>query len=1344
MISMRQNHRTISSDARIGMRRCILVVAQQVELRARIARVLQSAGYAVELAESQKRALELAAGGQIEAAIIVLSTDLASLSEKLRDKVPRTILLGHQTDEGIRQNYSLQGAIAPLVQALDEQKLLDQLGRATTSPGSAGGETAPAPVLKIKDCKFDLCDHTFIDGNGREVHLTRAESALLAAFVANPCRVLSRDQLRRAVVGHGAEPYDRNVDMLIARLRRKIEPNPKAPGFILTVPGLGYKFAPRPQSVEDGESLPAMDLERPNEAQTTWLNRSGLNGVKATSAPGQAGSPHSESGRRQVSVLSCGLIGSTALAVNLDPEDFDSTICRFQDICTSVITRWGGAVTNSVGDEIVAVFGYPRCDEDDAERAVHAGLDLLADASELLSPSAEPLQARIAIATGLVLVGEDQRVVGEPVVTAGRLRNKTPPNSLTITASTRKLLGNMFIYDNLELCEIDRLSEPLTPCLVTGKRAVESRFAARRTGKLTQLVGRQNELQQLSTLWERTKGGKGQVALLCGEAGIGKSRVYEDWLESITDEPHVTMRFQCSPHHTNSPFYPIINQIEHVARFEREDTPEIKIKKLETVLSQAGPATLADIPFFASLLSIPTGGFYSSPNLTPQRQRDLQITALLRQVLGLALTRPVVVKIADAHWMDSSTLELLTRTITSIKTARVFVICSFRPEFFPRWLDESHVTILRLDRLSREKTGVIISDIAGGKQLPRELHEQIMSKVDGIPLFAEELTKTVLESGVLQDEGDQYVAVDPVPSLAIPATLLGSLTARLDRLGPSKEIAQIGAAIGREFSYRLIAAVAPAGGLPLTTALAHLCARELVFVRGEPPDSTYIFKHALVQDAAYATITRCKRQLLHSRIADALVERFPESVETQPELIAHHLAQAGLTERAIEYLRKAGRRAIERSANAEAIRHLTGALESLQSLSESPERKRAALELQVMLGQAMIVDRGYAAPETRETLLRAKTLIDDLTDPSQKFAALYGIWACHYVGGEVAKQRETAVEFLAEAERYKDTAALCTAYRILGTTCVTMGEFAAGLHHLERARELYDAEHHSCYRYGQDMGVAALCYLSWALWHLGNVDQASEVAAEAMKHAEELSHPHTLVYTICHARGFMDLFRRRCEDTQLYAGLVVSLCTENGFSHWVNCGRILEGWAEICRGEVDQGIELLRAGVVAWQTKGARLWLPIFLTLEAEACAKAGLADAALQAIEEAHTISRDSGERWALAEVLRVKARLLLATGRAQVDEIETILVNSLEIARQQQARCWELRASCDLARLWQGQGREKKALKLLQSVYDQFTEGLDTAELREAKALIRSLRKKLGGKQSACAGKVRQLTAA
>jgi predicted ATPase len=451
-------------------------------------------------------------------------------------------------------------------------------------------------------------------------------------------------------------------------------------------------------------------------------------------------------------------------------------------------------------------------------------------------------------------------------------------------------------------------------------------------------------------------------------------------------------------------------------------------------------------------------------------------------------------------------------------------------------------------------------------------------------------------------------------------------------------------------------------------------------------------------------------------------------VETQPELMGYHLAQAGLSEKAIEYLRKAGQRAIERSANAEAIGHLTHALQLLESLPQSPERKHAVLGLEVMLSQATIASAGYTAPETREILLQARASISDSTDPAQKFAILYGIWACHHVGGDVAKQEDAAAEFLAEAEQHNDTGALCIAHRILGTTYVRRGKFADALRHLQQARALYDSEHHGCYRfrYGQDIGVTALCYLSLALWHLGYVNRASQTAAEAMKRAEELSHPHTLVFAIC-LNGFLDIFRRRPEDGQVYADRVVSLCTENGFSHWLNCGRIFEGCAKIHGGEVDQGLETLREGVLGWQNGGARLFVPLFLTLEAEACFEAGRTEAALQAIEKAFAVSRDTGECCALAEVLRVKARLLQAAGRAEAEEIETILVNSLDIARHQQARCCELRASCDLARLWQDQGREGKALRLLQSVYAQFTEGFDTADLRDAKALMGSLRRKV-----------------
>jgi predicted ATPase len=617
-------------------------------------------------------------------------------------------------------------------------------------------------------------------------------------------------------------------------------------------------------------------------------------------------------------------------------------------------------------------------------------------------------------------------------------------------------------------------------------------------------------------------------------------------------------------------------------------------------------------------------------------------------------------------------------------------------------------------------------------------------------LFVEELAKSVLQTELVQGVGDRHITADPLPPVAIPATLLDSLTARLDRLGPAKEVAQIGAVTGREFSQSLLAAAAPEFN-SLQAALAQLLASGVILVSGEVSDATYTFKHALVRDAAYAALSRGKRQRLHSRVVDALEKNFSFTIKTQPELLAHHLAQAGFIERAIDYLQRAGQRSIERSANAEAIGHLTRALELLQSRPDNPQRKRAAFPLEVMLSQAMIASYGYTAGSTRETLLRARALIDDSTDRLQKFAVLFGLWASHYTAGEPAKLRGAAVEFLAEAERTNDPAVLCVAHRLVGTTYVALGEFAAALDHLKLARMLYDSErdagyhqfgqdsgtserHAGYHQFGQDIGASALCYLSWALWHLGYVDQASEAATEAMKLAEKLSHPYTLVYTICHARGFMDLFRRRCEDTSSYAGLVISICKENGFSHWANCGVILDGWAAVCAGHLDRGMTVLQEGIVRWQKVGARIWMPMWRILEAETYLKAGRYEASLRAIEQALAEGESIGERWATAEGLRIKARILLsARNDKNYREIEAILLNSLEIAQRQQARCWQLRTSYDLARLWQRQGRNKKALKLVQSAYDQFTEGFDTPDLLDAQELLRNLRRNLtdGGRR-------------
>ena len=1023
----------------------------------------------------------------------------------------------------------------------------------------------------------------------------------------------------------------------------------------------------------------------------------------------------------------CDLVGSTDLAVELDPEALSGVIRRFNDTCAAVIKHFGGYIGRFMGDGLLVYFGYPQAHEDDAERAVRAGLDIVANVGQLRLPSGEPLQVRVGIATGPVVVGEtigegsaqEQAVFGETPNLAAHLQQLAAPNSVLVAATTHCLLGSAFVCADLGRVEVKGKSKPVAAWRIISESVVESRFEATRPKRLTRFVGRQEQLSRLLNFWEQAKRGAGQVVLLCGEPGIGKSRISKALLDAIAEEPHVTVRYQCSPHHTNSPFFPVINQLEQAARFKREDLPNTKLDKLEAVLSQAGDASLADASLYAAFLSIPSGARYPGLKFTPQRQKDLTIAALSRQLLGLARSRPVLLLIEDAHWIDATTLEAISRSIPSIRSARVCLLITFRPDFMPPWLDQSHVTMLRLNRLPREQVGAMVIDLTEGKKLPPDVYGEIIRKTDGVPLFVEELTKTVLELGQLRASGDRYIAIAPLSSLAIPATLHDSLVARLDRLASIKEIAQIGAALGREFSYRLLAAVAPITGAPLGAALTHLGAAELIFARGEPPDSIYTFKHALVQEAAYASLLRCKRLRLHGEIADALNEHFPEIVEAHPELMGHHLAEAGLAERAIEYLQKAGERAIQRSANVEAIGHLRRALELFQSLLDRQERKRKELELVVLLGQAMIAGRGYAAAETEEVLLQAKALIDDDTDPAQKFSILYGIWACHYVGGKVALQKDAALEFVREAERHGDTAALCLSHRTLGTTYVTMGEFIAGRQHLEQAWALYNPEEHARYRYqyGQDIGATALCYLCWALWHLGYFDQASKVAAEAVRHADEVAHPHTQVYTIFHARGMLDIFRRRPDETPSYAARVVSLCDEHGFPLWAAAGRILNGWAAICQGEAELGIELLRDGSAAWRNTGSRLWLPIFLALEAEAHAKAGHNDAALQVIAEALQISEETEERWAVAEILRIKAGLLQNAGRP-TEEVEALLINSLQVARHQQARSWELRSACDLARLWQHKGREAEALRLVQAIYDQFTEGFGTEDLRRRRS--------------------------
>ena len=1271
-----------------------LVVSAQLPLRAAIARVLQSLGYSVELADDQKRALELAERGPLEAAIIVSGAHSTSLAQKLRRRIPRTIVISAHAQE-------------------IEQRILEQLPHAHTLQHKRGDKTAVAPAIRrIEPHTLDPAGRSFSDDDGHQVQLTSAEAALLTALMDNPSRALSRAQLRHAAFGRGIEPYDRSVDMLVARLRRKIEQDPKAPRLVATVPGLGYKFA---APLQRAQHIGSTDLSDPQARLGSPVSA-------------DVASVHTRAERRHLTVVCCSLGQSARIERHLDPEDFNTLVRRFHDLCAAVSTEWGGLVISSLGSDVIAVFGHPQGHEDDAERAVHAGLAILEKVGELLSPPENRLEVRIGIATSLVLIGHDQSVVGEAILLAPRLANTAPAKSVIVAESTRKLLGNVFDSESLGSFELKGVPEPVRAYRIRGKQPIENLFLARRTKQFMTFVGRDRELEQLATLWKRAKSGKGQVVLVSGEAGIGKSRLCEALLQHIADQSHYVLRYQCSPYHSNTPFYPVINHLERAARFEPGDTADTKVSKLEALLAKADASQL-DVLLHIGLLSIPADRRQLLPELTPQRQRELTIAALIRQTTVFSRKRPVVIVLADAHWIDDSSLELLTRGIASIRKARILIVVNFRPDFFPRWLEQSHVTLLHLGRLSREETGAVIHAAAAGNRLPDELYEEIITKADGVPLFAEELTQSVLESGTTGKTMGRLFGTGSGTGVAIPATLFGSLAERLDRLGPDKEIAQIGAAIGHEFSYSLIAAVAPISDLELQSALARLAAADLIFVKGKFPNSTYIFKHALVQDAAYATMVRRRRQQLHARTAFALVESFPGFAEGQPEVLAHHFTQAGLVAEAVEYFEKAARQAMDNSANVEAIGHLARALEVLASGSHTPELNHLKSRLEVMLAQAMIARHGCGVASTWNALLRAKQTLEAGTDdPSQRFAIHYGLWACHYVRGEVSEQRNAALEFLSKAEQHADTAALCTAQRAVGITFFTMGQFADALSRLKQARELYNAKTHAKYRYqyGQDIGASALCYLSWSLWHLGHADQAFEAAAEAVKRAEAVSHPLTLVYVLCHARGLMDVFRRHDDQLQSCAETVVSLCTENRFPHWMSCGRLLEGWAEATQGKAQQGREKIGLAVRDWRRGGARLWLSFFLTLEAQAHAQAGDGDAALRAIEEALAIAEETGEHWGLAEVLRVKARLLRDAARSETEVIETILVNSLEIARRQGARFWELRTACDLARLWQQQGREMKGFELLQPIYDQFTEGFDTVDMKDAKALIRTLNAK------------------
>ena len=1040
--------------------------------------------------------------------------------------------------------------------------------------------------------------------------------------------------------------------------------------------------------------------------------------------------------RRQVTVMFSDLVGSTALSARIDPEDLREVISAYQKCVAETVGRFGGFVAKYMGDGVLVYFGYPQAHEDDAERAVRAGLELVTAVSGLKTHAT--LQTRVGIATGLVVVGDligsgasqEQAIVGETPNLAARLQGVAEPNSVVIAESTRKLVGNLFDLDeDLGAKDLKGIAGPVRAWAALRASSAEGRFDAFHTSGLTELVGREEELDLLLRRWSKAKTGEGQVVLLSGEAGIGKSRLTAALLERVASEPHTRLRYFCSPQHTDSAFYPIISQTERAAAFAHDDNRQAKLDKLDALLAQSF-TPLQDASLLAEMLSLANDGRYPTLELAPQQRRQKTLEALTAQMEALSRTNPVLMVFEDAHWIDPTSLEAVGRAVDRIRTLSVLLVVTYRPEFEPPWVGQPHVTAIVVNRLAQREIATMIDRVTGNKPLPASVRQDILERTDGVPLFVEEMTKAVLEAEVEQAI-NQVVAAIPSPTLAVPASLHASLMARLDRLGQAKEVAQIGAVIGREFSHALLSPVARKPEAELQPALNRLVAAGLLFRQGVPPHATYLFKHALVQDAAYSTLLRERRRALHARIAETLEDQFAEISENQPELLARHCTEAGLIEKAAWLWGKAGEGSLARSAVVEASEQLKRALDQIATLPQTSVLRRQQLKLQIALANALMQIKGYAAPEpklafeqARLFMERAEAFGEAPEDPLLLFSFLWGVWSGNYVkfNGEAIKS--LASQFMALAERQGTTTPLMVGHRLIGMSALHTGDMDGSRQHFDRAIALYDAAEHRALapRFGQDIRVAALTFRAKALWLLGYPALALADIGSALKDAREIDHVPSLMYALFLAAK-LNIYCGHYTAASKHADEIVTLATQKGVGFWKAFGVLSQGVGSVLVGNGSGAVQKLSSAINAYRSMGSTMFLPEYLSYLANAHAQLGQIDDAWRCIGEAISTIEATKERWFEAEANRIAGEIALMSPEPNAAKAVVYFEGALMVARAQQAKSWELRAAMSMARLWRDQGKRDGARDLLAPVYGWFTEGFDTRDLKEAKALLDEL---------------------
>ena len=1063
-----------------------------------------------------------------------------------------------------------------------------------------------------------------------------------------------------------------------------------------------------------------------------------LAGAPAATGPPPAAvepKPHDSAERRQVTVMFSDLVGSTALAASMDPEDLGEVVAAYQKCVAETVRRFGGFVAKYLGDGVLIYFGYPQAHEDDAERSVRAGLDLVAAVARL--PTRVSLQARVGIATGLVVVGDligsgeaqERGIVGETPNLAARLQGIAQPNRVVIAEGTRKLLGNLFELQDLGPLDLKGVAGPLRAWAVLRAGFAESHFEAMHAAGLTALVGREEECELLLRRWAKAKNSEGQVVLLSGEGGIGKSRLIAALLERLAAEPHGRLRHFCSPQHTDSAFHPIIGQLERAAGLTHDDTLQAKLDKLDAMRARAA-IRVEDAALFAEVLLLPNDGRYPALELDPQQRRQRALELLNLQIEALARSSPVLITFEDVHWIDPTSLEALGRVVERIAALRALLIVSFRPEFEAPWIGRPHVTALTIGRLVRREVDAMIDRVVGNKFIPASLRQDIIERTDGIPLFVEEMTKAVLEAGA-EGDGQRMVAAVPSPALAVPASLHASLMARLDRLGAAKEVAQIGAAIGREFSHALLAAVVRKPEAELSSALDRLSGSGLLFRQGVPPHATYLFKHALVQDAAYGTLLREPRRALHARIAETLESQFVEIAESRPELLARHCTEAGLIEKAAGLWGKAGQRSLERSALAEAAEQLARALAQIASLPPTPALRREEIKLQVALITPLIHLHGFAAPKTKAAVERARVLIEQAEalgeppdDPLLLFSVLYGHWSASYIAFNGDVMRGLAARFLALAEQQGAPIPLMIGHRIMGISLLCTGDIAAARAHQEEGIALYNpAEHRPlAVRFGQDARVVMWFYRAIASWLLGYPDAALADTNRAFADARAIGQAGTLMFALLHG-SMVDILCGDYAATNAATDELAALAEQKGASFWKALGISIQGCVFAVTGKAADAVDMITSGIAASRSTGATLWVPVCFAYLTTAHAELGQFDDAWRCIGEAMSAVETTKERWYEAEVYRIAGEIALMAPQRDTAKAQAYFEHALAIARAQQAKSWELRAAVSMARLKRDCGERDEARRLLAPVYGWFTEGFDTLDLRQAKALLDAL---------------------